>query len=112
MIPTINENISTNLDQNVFSIDEERSGLIISLLRNNIYSNTLLAAFKESVSNSLDEHSKYDITKPVDVWLPNYFTNNITIRDYANGISKEFMLNDYTKVGLSTKSSSNDALGG
>jgi hypothetical protein len=112
MIPTINENISTNLDQNVFSIDEERSGLIISLLRNNIYSNTLLAAFKESVSNSLDEHSKYDITKPVDVWLPNYFTNNITIRDYANGISKEFMLNDYTKVGLSTKSNDNTLTGG
>jgi hypothetical protein len=112
MIPTINENISTNLDQNVFSIDEERSGLIISLLRNNIYSNTLLAAFKEVCSNSLDEHSKHNITRPVDIWLPNYFTNNITIRDYANGISKEFMLNEYTKVGLSTKSTSNDVLGG
>ena len=62
MIPTINENISTNLDQNVFSIDEERSGLIISLLRNNIYSNTLLASFKEVCSNSLDEHSKLNIT--------------------------------------------------
>jgi hypothetical protein len=112
MIPTINENISTNLDQNVFSIDEERSGLIISLLRNNIYSNTLLAAFKEVCSNSLDEHSKHNITRSVDIWLPNYFTNNITIRDYANGISKEFMLDSYTKVGLSTKSNSNDALGG
>ena len=112
MIPTINENISTNLDQNVFSIDEERSGLIISLLRNNIYSNTLLAAFKEVCSNSLDEHSKHNIDKPVDIWLPNYFTNNITIRDYANGISKEFMLDSYTKVGLSTKSSDNSQLGG
>ena len=112
MIPTITEQVTTNLDQNVFSIDEERSGLIISLLRNNIYSNTLLAAFKEVCSNSLDEHSKHNITKPVDIWLPNYFTNNITIRDYALGINKEFMLNEYTKVGLSTKSSSNDALGG
>jgi hypothetical protein len=52
MIPTIQEDISTNLDQNVFSIDEERSGLIISLLRNNIYSNTLLAAFKETLSKN------------------------------------------------------------
>jgi hypothetical protein len=112
MIPTIKEDVVTNLDQNVFSIDKERSGLIISLLRNNIYSNTLLASFKETVSNSLDEHSKHSINKPVDIWLPNYFTNNITIRDYANGISKEFMLDSYTKVGLSTKSSSNDALGG
>ena len=112
MIPTITEQVTTNLDQNVFSIDEERSGLIISLLRNNIYSNTLLAAFKETVSNSLDEHGKYNIEKPVDVWLPNYFTNNITIRDYAKGLSKEFMLDSYTKVGLSTKSSTNDYLGG
>lgn len=112
MIPTIQEDVTTNLDQNVFSIDEERSGLIISLLRNNIYSNTLLASFKEVCSNSLDEHSKHSINKPVDIWLPNYFTNNITIRDYASGISKEFMLNEYTKVGLSTKSHTNEVLGG
>lgn len=112
MIPTITEDISSNLDQNVFSIDEERSGLIISLLRNNIYSNTLLCSFKETISNSLDEHSKYNIEKPVNIWLPNYFSDNLTIRDYAKGISKEFMLNEYTKVGLSTKSNSNRELGG
>lgn len=112
MIPTINEIVTTNLDQNVFSIDEERSGLIISLLRNNIYSNSLLAAFKEPCSNCLDEHSKHNIARPIDIRLPNYFTNNITLRDYALGMSKEFMLNDYTKVGLSTKSSDNTLTGG
>jgi hypothetical protein len=112
MIPTITEDIATNLKQNIFSINEERSGLIISLLRNNIYSNTLLAGLKEVLSNSLDEHNKYNITKPIDIWLPNYFSDNLTIRDYARGISKQFMLNEYTKVGLSTKSHSNKDLGG
>ena len=112
MIPTITEQFETNLEQTFFSIDEKQSALILTLLRNNIYSNPLLSAFKESVSNSLDEHVKYDIKKPIDIILPNTFSSNLSIRDYAKGISKDFMLNDYTKVGLSTKNGDNTCLGG
>lgn len=112
MIPTVTEEFTTNLEQTFFSIDEKQSALILSLLRNNIYSNPLLSSVKEVLSNCLDEHVKHDVKKPIDITLPNYFNSNLTIRDYAKGISKEFMLNDYTKVGLSTKSEDNLQLGG
>jgi len=112
MIPTINQPFASNMDQVVFSIDEQQAGLIISLLRNNIYKNPLLASIRESLSNSLDEHNKFNVEKSVDITLPNYFNSNLIIRDWANGMSKDFMLNDYTKVGLSTKSSDNTSLGG
>jgi len=112
MIPTINQPFASNMDQVVFSIDEQQAGLIISLLRNNIYKNPLLASIRESLSNALDEHNKFNVMKSVDITLPNYFNPNLIIRDWAKGMSKDFMLNDYTKVGLSTKSSDNEQLGG
>jgi hypothetical protein len=62
--------------------------------------------------NALDEHIKHDIKKPIDIFLPNHFDNHLVIRDYAKGLSMDFMTNYYTKVGYSTKSNSNDLLGG
>ena len=62
--------------------------------------------------NALDEHIKYNIKKPIDIFLPNYFDNHLIIRDYAKGLSMDFMTNYYTKVGYSTKATNNDLLGG
>lgn len=112
MIPIVKEEFESNLDQTIFTIDEKQAGLIISLLRNNIYKNPLLSSIKEVFSNALDEHIKFNVKVPIQITLPSVFNSNITIRDFAKGISKEFMLNQYTKVGLSTKSNSNDSLGG
>lgn len=61
MIPTVTEEFTTNLEQTFFSIDEKQSALILSLLRNNIYSNPLLSSVKEVLSNCLDEHVKHDV---------------------------------------------------
>lgn len=113
MIPITKEGFESNLaTQSFFSIDESQTALILSILRNNIYSNPLLAAFKETLSNAIDEHIKYDIKTPVEINIPNSFSNSFSVRDYAKGLSIDFMTNYYTKVGYSTKSESNDLLGG
>lgn len=52
MIPVIEEEFASNLTQSFFSIDEAQTSLILSILRNNIYSNPILAAFKETISKN------------------------------------------------------------
>jgi hypothetical protein len=53
MIPVVQEEFKSNLKQSFFSIDESQTALILSILRNNIYTNPLLAAFKETFSKNI-----------------------------------------------------------
>ena len=52
MIPIAKEEFTSNLKQSFFSIDESQTALILSILRNNIYNNSLLAGFKETFSKN------------------------------------------------------------
>lgn len=90
-------------------INKENIGFITSLLRDKIYSDPRKAAITETISNAVDEHRKYGITRPVDVVLT---STDIFIRDYACGLCEEDVYNVFFTYLNSTKTDSDEQIGG
>ena len=99
---------SHNFDEAEFGIDQEDIGFVIDLLRNQIYSNKILAVIREYTTNAVDSHNdvgKEDI--PILVNLPTRFNPHFTVRDYGNGLSHDDVCNIYVRYCKSTKRQSN-----
>lgn len=82
------------------SISAERVGMAISILRDRIYSDKFKATLFETLSNALDEHVKYGIKRPVSIHLTK---NELSIRDFARGLSKEDTFQVFFQYFESTK---------
>ena len=99
---------SHDFDEAEFGIDQEDIGFVIDLLRNQIYSNKILAVIREYTTNAVDSHS--DIGKedvPILVNLPTRFNPHFTVRDYGDGLSHDDVCNIYVRYCKSTKRQSN-----
>ena len=91
---------------------EEQQQMLISLTRENLYKEPLLAFIREIAANARDANREVGFHKvPVKITLPNGFDNSIRIRDCGPGISPERM-DIYLGYGLSTKRDSNLQTGG
>lgn len=105
--------VSTGFKDSVgFSIDSEDMPFIASLLRNN-YKDTILAAIREIFCNAVDamvEAGKNPAL--IEVSLPTNLSLEFKIRDFGNGLSRDSLLNLYSKFGKSTKRNSNNLIGG
>ena len=91
------------------SISAERVGMAISILRDRIYSDKFKATLFETLSNALDEHVKYGIKRPVSIHLTK---NELSIRDFARGLSKEDTFQVFFQYFESTKNQENTSIGG
>lgn len=96
-------------DSRVQSISLQNVAKATYFLRDRIYSDKRKAAFCESLCNAVDEHRKHNVKRPVDVYITN---TALIIRDYAQGLDKEDVLSIFFQYFESTKSHSNDAIGG
>ena len=99
---------SHDFDEAEFGIDQEDIGFVIDLLRNQIYSNKILAVVREYTTNAVDAHK--DIGKPnlpISVNLPTRFNPHFTVRDYGHGLSHDDVCNIYVRYCKSTKRQSN-----
>lgn len=83
-------------------------------LRDKIYSDKALACIREYICNAVDEHTKHDIQSPVDVLIKPDDDNNPmwSVRDYAKGLSEDGVRNIFGMYFESTKSGTNDMIGG
>lgn len=82
-------------------------------LRDKIYSDKILAVIREYVCNAWDEHSKYNIDKPVDIKIVKHDTQWIwSVRDYALGLNDYDIRNVFGMYFESTKSNENNSIGG
>lgn len=82
-------------------------------LRDKIYTDKVLAVIREYVSNALDEHKKYAIDKSVEVNIKRINGQWIwAVRDYALGLNEHDIRNVFGMYFESTKSETNDAIGG
>lgn len=94
-----------------FSIGDE--AMIISILRDKLYSNPKKTLIQEYVSNARDAHRENDCAHiPVEISLPGRFDKNLKIRDYGIGISPDRVANVFVGYGMSTKRSSDKETGG
>ena len=93
-----------------FSI--KASPVAFDILSSKLYSDPILAIVRELLTNAYDSHKAADnLETPIHLNIPNYMNQNLIIRDYGTGLSKEDVLTLYTTFFDSTKSSSNDFTG-
>lgn len=82
---------------------------ILSILRDKMYSNKVLAVMREYSTNAADAHIEAGKPElPISVSLPNRSEPYFKVRDWGPGLSEEEVRNVYAMYGASTKRSSND----
>lgn len=72
-----------------------------------LYSNRPAAVIREYATNALDSHIISGQTKPIEIQTPNRLNPNLVIRDYGDGMSKQVLIDTYSKYGASTKRGNN-----
>ena len=103
---------ATDLETVAMTID---AGSVSVLMRNltNLYSNPTKAVFREYVCNALDSHIKAGVTTPIEVTLPNGsdYEPMFVVKDFGVGLSKQEIIDIYSRYGSSTKRDSNTQIG-
>lgn len=92
----------------------KQSGLphIFNVLRNQLYSDKILAVIREYTANAIDaniEVGKAD--RPVEITLPTTFDPTFKVRDFGPALNEQEIEEVYAMYGESTKRSSNSQIG-
>lgn len=101
-------------EQIQMGLDLENTHSIMSLLRNNIYSDPIKSWVREIYSNAVDAHARVNNTSDaIDVEIKTQDGGYVFIvRDYGPSMNKETIANVYAKMGKSDKRSGNTEMGG
>lgn len=95
-----------------FTVQRHNMRHLMSILRDQLYSDKKLAPIREYSCNAYDanvENGKKDV--PIKVTLPTTFFPELKIRDYGKGLSYEEMVGIFCSYGESTKRNSNEFIG-
>lgn len=105
--------VKTNLKGSTeFSVSED-SAKIFSFLSNFLYKDKERSVITELCSNAVDAHKMVGKEKtPILVCLPTHLQKEFRVRDYGPGLSEEDVYRFLTKYGSSSKTGSNDFIGG
>jgi hypothetical protein len=79
------------------------------IFRDNIYTNKIGAVVREWTCNAIDEHLKHAIDRPVSLKISH---NKFSVRDFAKGLDENGIRNVFGKYFRSTKSNSDQPIGG
>jgi len=99
-------------DSTQFDLSQEDASHIMTILRDTLYSDRILAVLREYSANAWDAHrmaGKADL--PIKVTLPTDEEPTLVIRDFGPGLSRADVFNVYTKYGKSTKRDTDNAVG-
>jgi len=95
-----------------FGIKESGLSHIFNVLRNQLYSDKVLAVIREYSCNAVDAHTevgKADI--PIKITLPTQLTPEFKVRDFGRGLTETEIAEIYAMYGESTKRGSNEQIG-
>jgi len=94
-----------------FGIKQEGLAHIFNVLRNQLYSDKILAVLREYSCNAVDSHTEAGHNRPIEVTLPSRLSLELKIRDYGTGLSETDIQEIYAFYGESTKRKSNSLIG-
>lgn len=95
-----------------FGISLKDSPFIMSILRDQIYSDKIMAVLREYSANAWDANRMVGRgDRPIKVTIPTSMEPTLSIRDYGPGLSVDDVLTVYTQYGASTKRDSDVAVG-
>lgn len=97
-------------DARRMSIDEHSLDVMMQTLTN-LYSDNNLAVLREYTSNAYDSHVEAGTTDPIQVTTPNFLNPTFVVEDFGIGMSRETILELYSKYGYSTKRHRMDQIG-
>lgn len=95
-----------------FAISIPDQAHLMTILRDTLYSDKILAVLREYGANAWDAHrdaGKHDV--PIKVSIPTSMSPALVIRDFGAGLSKDEVFQIYTQYGASTKRDSDNAVG-
>ena len=101
-----------NFETAEFAVQRHNMRHLMSILRDQLYSDKKLAPIREYSCNAYDanvENGNKDV--PIKVTLPTTLFPEFKVRDYGKGISYEDMKNIFCSYGESTKRNSNEFIG-
>jgi hypothetical protein len=85
---------------------------ILGILRNQLYSDKVLAVIREYTCNAVDAHTEALCgERPIEVTFPTRMNPNFSVRDFGHALSDDEIQNVYAFYGESTKRNSNDQIG-
>lgn len=78
-----------------------------------LYSQGAKTVVRELIANAIDSHVAAGIenTVPISVYLPTTFDPSLAVRDFGVGMSHDFVMRLYSRIGHSSKSGSNRETG-
>ena len=112
---TINKNsVKTQGVKQTTSFGIKSSGLhhILGILRNQLYSDKVLAVIREYTCNAVDAHTQAGCgERPIEVSFPNRMSPLFKVRDFGDALTDDDIQNVYAFYGESTKRNTNDQIG-
>ena len=95
-----------------FGISQTNASHIMTILRDTLYTDRILAVLREYGSNAFDAHIEAGIPDvPIKITLPTVSDCTLRIRDFGPGLSEDGVLHVYTQYGDSTKRETDDQIG-
>ncbi|MDB4314496.1 ATP-binding protein [bacterium] len=94
------------------SVSAKGMNKMTRMLRDQIYTYKQWAVVREIIANAIDEHTKHNIDRPVEIKLPTAQDAHFRVRDFAKGLSKENVFNVFFQYFESTKDQDNHGIGG
>jgi len=114
-VVTQNSNVGRSMN---YRLDARNLRHIVTMLRDSVYSNKILAVIREYSTNALDAHTAAEEagmigrrTLPIEVHLPTKFSSELRIRDFGLGLTEQEIEEIYISLGESTKRQSNKFVG-
>ncbi len=107
-----NQKVQGIKDSVSFGIKESGFAHIFNVLRNQLYSDKILAVVREYTCNAVDANVAAGKSEtPIVVTLPNRMNPNFSVRDNGDALTDEDIHNIYAFYGESTKRNTNDQIG-
>jgi anti-sigma regulatory factor (Ser/Thr protein kinase) len=100
-------------DVSVVSVNADALEIVSQMFQNDIYSNKLEAAIRETAANAIDEHIKYNVDRDVEIKLEHVKNETwLSVRDFAKGLDEKDLREVFGGLFCSTKTLTNSATGG
>jgi hypothetical protein len=95
-----------------FGIKKEGISHIFNVLRNQLYSDKILAVIREYSCNAVDAHTEIGKNEtPIVVTLPTNLSLELKVRDFGRGLTETEIGEIYAMYGESTKRGTNEQIG-
>lgn len=104
---------TSGLDESaIFGISEKDQAHIMTILRDTLYTDKILAVLREYSANAWDAHRMIGKDNvPIKITLPTPTEPTLSIRDYGPGLSQDEIFTIFTQYGASTKRTSDKSVG-